>query len=81
MTERTQISVCTMKSHALTHLVLVREVVGIKGLRGEKPPEEKNSVKQTGFKDGIPLSHTHKNHQSGYLKHTQILNRIPSASA
>lgn len=35
MTERTQISVCTMRSHALTHLVLVGEVVGIKGLRGE----------------------------------------------
>lgn len=28
----------------LTHLVLVREVVGIKGLRGEKPPEEKTGV-------------------------------------
>lgn len=38
-----------MNSHALTHLVLVREVVGIKGLRGEKPPEETNSIRQTGF--------------------------------
>lgn len=48
--ENTNISMySTMKSHALTHLVLVREVVGIKGLRGEKPPEEKNSVKQTGI--------------------------------
>lgn len=47
--DRTQILVCTMKSQALTHLILVREVVGIKGLRREKPPEETNGVKQTGF--------------------------------
>lgn len=62
MIERTQISVCIMNSHVLTHLVLVGEVVGIKGLRGEKPPEEKNSVRQTGFKDGSSLTHKHKNH-------------------
>ncbi len=46
------ISGSTMTSQALTHLVLVRKVVGIKGLRGEKPPEEKNSVKQTVLKMG-----------------------------
>lgn len=37
-----KILVCAMKSRALTHLILVREVVGIKGLRREKPPVEKN---------------------------------------
>lgn len=34
-------------SKKLTHLVLVREVVGIKGLRREKPPDESN--RQTGI--------------------------------
>lgn len=42
---RVKITACRAKSQPLTHLVLVREVVGIKGLRGEEPPEEQNSVK------------------------------------
>lgn len=42
--DTTQILVCRMKSCALTHLILVREVVGIKGLRREKPSEESNKT-------------------------------------
>lgn len=47
-----------MRSHALTHLVLVREVVGIKSLRGEQPPEEKNSQTNSVLIMGL-FTHTH----------------------
>lgn len=56
-------------------MVLVGEVVGVKGLRGEEPPEKKNSVKETGFKDGSHTqTHTNK------ISHL-ILNLIPYAPA
>lgn len=55
----------------LTHLVLVREVVGIKGLRREKPPEESN---QQGFEGELTHTQIHNRNTHGMRSREQQKN-------